>query len=94
MVSTLEGILTAGPWIDLWLPHGNTTIFMKGKRKQISLSSNALRPDSSFGMLDNCKPLALACSGIIPRFNALAHVIHTHSLPVSQTSDVSTKHTL
>ena len=36
MVSTLEGTLTAGPWIDLCLPDGNATIFMKGTRRQIS----------------------------------------------------------
>ena len=46
MVLTLEGTLMAGPWIDLCLPHGNATIFMKGKR---SLSFNGLRPDSSDG---------------------------------------------
>ena len=38
MVSTLEGTLTAGPWIDLCLPDGNATIFMKGTRRQTSLS--------------------------------------------------------
>ena len=33
---------------------------MKGTCRQISLSSNAFRSDSSCGISDNCNPLALA----------------------------------
>ena len=81
IVSTLEGTLTAGPWIDHCLPDGNATIFIKGTRLPINLSLSAFRSDSSGGTLHNCIPFALACTGITQRFNALPHVIHTHSLP-------------
>ena len=35
-ISTLAGTLTAGPWMHLCLPDANATIFMMGKRRQIS----------------------------------------------------------
>ena len=51
MVSTFDGTFTAGPWINLCLPDGSATIFMKGTRREISLCSNVLRPQSSGGTL-------------------------------------------
>ena len=76
MVSTFDGTFTAGPCIDRCLPEGNATIFIKGTRREINLSSNAFRSDSSGGTLHNCNPLALACSGItLP--SMLCHMSYT-----------------
>ena len=73
MVSTLEGIFTADPCIDLCLPDGKATIFIKGRLRQISLSSNAFRFESSGGTWDNHKPsdlgsqCAIFCSRSPPK---------------------------
>ena len=71
MLSSLEGTFTAGPWIHLCLPEGRATIFMKSTRKDIRLISNAFRHDSSGGTLDNLRPLAMACAGML---SAALHV--------------------
>ena len=47
-------------------------------RKDISLISNAFRHDSSGGTLDNLRPLAMACAGMLPRVGAALHVQQIH----------------
>ena len=81
MLSSLDGTLTAGPCMHLCLPEGKATIFMKGTRSDINLSSSAFKLESSVGIVHNCKPLALACTGRLPLDNAPSHVLHTHCLP-------------
>ena len=84
--SRRSGILTAGPWIDLCLPLGRTTINFSWRANIVKSVLVRMHWDySSDGISGNCKPLALACNGITPRFNALSQVIQTYSLPVSQT---------
>ena len=75
MVSTFDETLTAGLWITHYLPDGNATIFMKSTHRDI----NEFRSASSWGISDNCKPLALAWSGMESLTNALSQVLHTHS---------------
>ena len=80
MVSTLEGTLTAGPWIDFCFPAGNATIFIKGTRRQFNLSSSTFNLESSEGISQSFNPLALACTGMDPLTRVLSQVLHTHSL--------------
>ena len=82
-LSSLEGTFTAGPCIHLCLPNGRATIFMKGTRKDISLISNAFRHDSSGGTLDNLRPLATACVGMLPRISAALQVLQIHTIKAS-----------
>ena len=81
MLSSLDGTLTAGPCIQRCLPEGNATIFMKGTRNDINLSSRAFKLERSVGIVHNRKPLALAWTGMLPLDNAPSHVLHTHCLP-------------
>ena len=45
-LSSLDGTLTVGPWIQRCFPEGRVTIFMNGTRSEMSLVSNALRHDN------------------------------------------------
>ena len=66
--------------MHLCLPDGKATIFINGTRKDINRNSSKFRLESSSGIGLSCKPLALACNGILPLVSAL-HVLHTHCLP-------------
>ncbi len=65
-LSNLDGTFTAGPWIHLCFPDGRATIFIKGKRNDINLTSNGFRHESSCGIRFRLRPLATACVGILP----------------------------
>ena len=67
--------------MDRCFPVGNATIFMNGTRNDTNRNSSGLRHDSSVGIEHNCRPLALACNGMLPLHNALSQVLHTHWLP-------------
>lgn len=76
---------------------GKATIFTKGTRNDINGSSSMFKPENWFhigiGHSCTCNPLALACSGMLPLFNASSYIDFYHPLYTTWVSYIAVSNT-